>query len=81
LVPEESNQLGVPFCCFFSSLLFSSLFHIVLLHWISAQYKWRWHGYLPPPDHSHVEVEFPFVQDPPKFNPEWNPLVAGLIIS
>jgi len=26
--------------------------------WISAQYKWRRHGLLPPPETSQVEVEF-----------------------
>jgi len=36
------------------------------LRWISAQYKWRRHGLLPPPDHSQVEVEFPCAQDSPK---------------
>jgi len=47
-------------------LLFSSLLHTLLLHWISAQYKWRRHGFLPPPDHSQVEVGFPRAPDPPK---------------
>jgi len=47
-------------------LLFSSLLHTLLLLWISAQYKWRRHGFLPPPDHSQVEVEFPRAPDPPK---------------
>ena len=28
--------------------LFSSLLHTLLLDWISARYKWRWHGFLPP---------------------------------
>jgi hypothetical protein len=35
-----SNQLGVPFFCFFSSHL-----HTLLLLWISARYKWRRHGF------------------------------------
>ena len=42
------------------SLLFTSL-----LLWISAQYKWRRHGFLPPPEISQVEVEFPRAPDPP----------------
>ena len=58
---EECNQLGIPFFCFFSSLL-----HTSLLHWISARYKWRRHGFLPPLDRSQVEVEFPRAPDPPK---------------
>jgi hypothetical protein len=53
-----------------SSLLISSLLHISILHWISARYKWRRHGFLPPPDHSQVEVEFPHALDPPKGNLE-----------
>jgi hypothetical protein len=36
-----------------------------LLVWISAQYKWRGHGFLPPPETSQVEVEFPRAPDPP----------------
>jgi len=55
---EESYQLGVPFFCF--SLLFSFPYYIT---WISAQYKWRRHGFLPLPDHSQVEVEFPRALD------------------
>jgi len=41
------------------SLLFTSL-----LLWISAQYKWRRHGFLPPPEIGQVEVEFPRAPDP-----------------
>jgi hypothetical protein len=48
------------FGCFFSPLLFTSL-----LHWISAQNKWRRHGFLPPLDISQVEVEFPRAPDSP----------------
>jgi len=33
--------------------------------WISAQYKWRRHGFLPPPETSQVEVEFPRAPNPP----------------
>jgi hypothetical protein len=47
-------------------LHFSSLLHTLLLLWISAQYKWRRHGFLPHPGHSRVEGEFPRVPDPPK---------------
>jgi hypothetical protein len=43
----------------------SSLFFTSLLHWISAQYKWRRHCILPPPEISQVEVEFPSAPDPP----------------
>jgi len=45
---------------FLLSLLFTSLFL-----WIPAQYKWRRHGFLPPPETSQVEVEFPRAPDPP----------------
>jgi len=44
----------------FTSLLFTSL-----LLWISAQYKWRWHGFSPPPEISQVDVRFPRAPDPP----------------
>jgi hypothetical protein len=44
----------------FTSLLFTSL-----LLWISAQYKWHRHGFLPPPEISQVEVEFPRAPDRP----------------
>jgi hypothetical protein len=54
---EDGVTLDVPS---FSSLLFTSL-----LLWISAQYKWHRHGFLPPPETSHVEVEFPRAPDPP----------------
>ena len=53
---EDGVTLDVPFFYF---LLFS------LLLWISAQYKWRRHGFLPPPEISQVEVEFPRAPDPP----------------
>jgi hypothetical protein len=46
--------------CSFSSRLFTSL-----LLWISAHYKWRRHGFLPPPEMNQVEVEFPHAPDPP----------------
>jgi hypothetical protein len=54
---EDCVTLDVPSL---SSLLFTSL-----LLWISAQYKWRWHGFLPPLEMSQVEVEFPHAPDPP----------------
>ena len=57
---EDSNQLGVPFICLFSSHL-----HTVLPHWITARYKWRRHGYFPPPARSQVEEEFPRTPDTP----------------
>jgi len=44
---------------------FSSLLFCLLLLWILAQYKWRRHGFLPPPEISQVEVEFPRAPDPP----------------
>jgi hypothetical protein len=47
---EDCNTLDVSS---FSSVLFTSL-----LLWISAQNKWRCHGFLPPPETSQVEVEF-----------------------
>jgi len=50
-------------CSFF---LFSSVdFFTSLLLWISAQYKWYWHGFYPPLEISQVEVEFPRALDPP----------------
>ena len=51
---------------FLLSVFFCSV-HIFtsLLHWISAQYKWRWHGFLPPPEISQVEVEFRRAPDLP----------------
>jgi hypothetical protein len=42
---------------------FGSLYFLLL--WISAQYKWRQHGFLPPPEISQVEVEFLCAPDPP----------------
>ena len=47
-------------CSFF---LFSS--HYFLLLWISARYKRRRYAFLPPPEISQVEVEFPCAPDPP----------------
>ena len=44
-------------------LFFSSLNSLIL--WISAQYKWRRLRFLPPPETSQVEVEFPRVPDLP----------------
>jgi len=32
-------------CSFLLFLLFSALLHTLLLHWISARYKWRRHGF------------------------------------
>jgi len=51
---------GITFRCFLVSLFSSSLL------WISARYKWRRHGLLPPPDHSQVELGFPRTPVPPK---------------
>jgi len=46
---------------------FSSLYFFTsLLLWISAQYKWRRHGFLPHPEVSQVEVEFPRAPHSPK---------------
>jgi len=50
---------------FLLSLLFTSL-----LHWISAQYKWRWQGFLPPPEICQLEMEFPLLPDLLKACPE-----------
>jgi hypothetical protein len=52
---EDGVTLAVP--------SFSSLYFLLL--WISAQNKWRRHGFLPPPDISQVEVEFPCAPDLP----------------
>jgi hypothetical protein len=58
---------------YLSSLLFSLLLYFItsLLLGISAQYKWRQHGFLPHPVTSQVEVEFPRAPDPPKRCTEW----------
>jgi hypothetical protein len=64
-IPEVEICRTVLFWMFLLSLLFTSL-----LLWISAQYKWRWHGFLPPPEISQVEVEFPRAPDPPKGCPQ-----------
>ena len=54
--------------CYFrcSLFLFSCLLSTSFLLWISAQYKWPRHGFLPPPEISEVEVEFPPTPDPQK---------------
>jgi hypothetical protein len=52
---EDGVTLDVP--------SFSSLYFLLL--WISAQYKWRRHGFLPPTEISQVEVEFSRAPDPP----------------
>jgi hypothetical protein len=51
----ETGSLLKVFLFLFSLLFFSPL-------WISARYKWRQHGLLPPP----LAVEFPRAPDPPK---------------
>jgi len=51
-------------CHFGCSFFLFSCFTALLL-WISAQYKWRRHGFLPPPEISQVKVEFPRAPDPP----------------
>jgi len=51
--------------CHFGCSFFLFSFFTALLLWISAQYKWRRHGFLPPPEISQVEVEFPRAPDPP----------------
>jgi hypothetical protein len=59
----KTGSIGMfllPFSLFFSSSLL----------WISTQYKWRRHGFLPPLHLSQVEVEFPHALDPPKGHPE-----------
>jgi len=62
---------GITFGCFLVSLFSSSLL------WISARYKWRRHGFLPPPDHSQVEVEFPRAPDPAKGRHRAVPIGCG----
>jgi len=57
---EDGVTLVVPSSLFFSS----GYFLISLLLWISAEYKGRRHGFLLPPETSHVEVEFPRALDP-----------------
>jgi len=54
---EDGVTLNVPSL---SSLLFA-----LLLLWILAQYKWCWHGFLPPPEICQLEMEFPHAPDPP----------------
>jgi hypothetical protein len=53
---EDGVTLDVP--------SFSSLLLTFFLLWISAQYKWRRHGFLPLPEISQVRVEFPRVPNP-----------------
>jgi len=53
-VQRTHKQFG-RFICSLVSLLFTS-------DWISAQYKWRWHGFY----HLPMEVEFPRTPNPPK---------------
>lgn len=48
-----------------SFLLFSSHLCTFLLLSISAQYKWRLHRYIPPPETKEVEVHGPCAPDPP----------------
>ena len=60
-IPEVEIWRTVSLWMFLLSLLFTSL-----LLWISAQYKWRRHGFLPPPETSQVEVEFPRAPNPPR---------------
>jgi hypothetical protein len=66
-IPEVEIWRTVSLWMFLLSLLFHLLlyFFTSLLLWISAQYKWRLHGFLPPPEISQVEVEFPRAPDPP----------------
>jgi hypothetical protein len=59
-IPELEIWRTVSLWMLLLSLLFTSL-----LLWISAQYKWRQHGFLPRPEISQVEVEFPRSPDPP----------------
>ena len=59
-IPEVEIWRTVLLWMFLLSLLLTSL-----LLWISAQYKWRRHGFLAPPEISQVEVEFPRAPDPP----------------
>jgi hypothetical protein len=40
-------------------LKYYSGFTLLTFLWISAQYKWRRHRFLPPPETNQVEVEFP----------------------
>jgi hypothetical protein len=61
-IPDVEIWRTMLLCMFLLSL---SLLHNSLLLWISAQYKWRRHGFLPPPEISQVEVEFPRAPDPP----------------
>jgi hypothetical protein len=65
---EESYQLGVPFFCFFPSLLFSFQYLITSLDLRPVQMASA--RVLPPPDLSQREVEFPRAPDLPKGHPE-----------
>jgi hypothetical protein len=65
-IPEVEIWRTVSLWMFLLSLFFSSGYIFTsLLLWISAQYKWRGHGFLPPPEISQVEVEFPRAPDLP----------------
>jgi hypothetical protein len=58
---EDGVTLDVSSSPFFSS----GYFFTSLLLSISAQYQWCRHGFLPPPETSQVEGEFPRAPDPP----------------
>jgi len=65
-IPEVEIWRTVSLWMFLLFLFFLSVyFFTLLLLWISAQYKWRRHGFLPHLDTSQVEVEFPRTPDPP----------------
>jgi len=57
-IPEVEIWRMVLLWMFLLSLHFTSL-----VLWILAQYKWHCHGFLPPPETSPVEVEFPHAPD------------------
>jgi hypothetical protein len=60
-IPEVEIWGTASLWMFLLSLLLFTCFHL----WISAQYKRRRHGFLPPPEIGQMEVEFPRVPDPP----------------
>jgi len=64
--PEVEKWRTVSLWMFLLSIFFSSVYFITFfLLWISSQYQWHQHGYLPPTEISHVEVVFPRSPDQP----------------
>ena len=62
--PEVQIWRTVSLWMFILSLFFYSVYFFTsLLLWISAQYEWRRHRFVPPPEISQMELEFPRAPD------------------